>query len=252
MLKHPTYDKLLAMKLTGMAAALDQQDQSHECRDMTFEERLGLLVDTEMIERTNRQIAIRLKIAKLRQDVSIEDIDYQHPRGLDRAQMMSLITCGWIKRRDNCVVTGPTGAGKTYLACALANKACRDGYTVTYERVPRLFAKLAIAHADGSFARKLTAIARYDLLVLDDWGLAPLTLDAARDLLEILEDRYGRRSTMVATQIPIGEWHKLIPDPTLADATMDRLVHNAHRLELTGESMRKVLSTVQSSTQSTS
>jgi DNA replication protein DnaC len=239
MLKHPTYDKLFAMKLTGMAAALQEQSASHSAQEMTFEERLGLLVDREMTERTNRLIAIRLRISKLRQSACVEDIDFRHTRGLDRSLVMSLSSCDWIRRHDNCLLTGPTGVGKTFLACALANKACREGCKVTYERTSRLLESLAMARADGSYARKLAGIARYDLLVLDDWGLAALTLEQCRDLLEVFEDRYDRRSTLVTSQVPVADWHKLMPDPTLADAVLDRLVHNAHRVALTGESMRK-------------
>jgi DNA replication protein DnaC len=239
MLKHPTYDKLCAMKLTGMADALDEQAASHACQEMTFEERLGLLVDREMTERTNRQIAVRLKISKLRQSASIEDIDFRHARGLDRPLLMALSACSWIGRHDNCLITGPTGVGKTYLACALASKACREGHRVTYERTSRLLEALAVARVDATYARRLAAIARYDLLVLDDWGIAPFTIEQCRDLLEVFEDRYDRRSTLVTSQLPVEDWHKLLPDPTLADATLDRLVHNAHRIALTGESMRK-------------
>jgi len=227
------------MKLTGMAVALEEQVSSNACQDMTFEERLGLLVDREMTERTNRQIAIRLRLSKLRQSACIEDVDFRHARSLDRPLLMELSGCAWIGRHDNCLMTGPTGVGKTFLACALANKACREGYKVLYERTSRLLEALAVAHADGTYSRRLAAIARYDLLVLDDWGLAPLTLEQCRDLLEVFEDRYDRRSTLVTSQLPVQDWHKLLPDPTLADAALDRLVHNSHRIELTGDSMRK-------------
>jgi DNA replication protein DnaC len=227
------------MKLTGMAAALTEQSASHACQDMTFDERLGLLVDREMTERTNRQIAIRLKLSKLRQSASMEDVDFRHSRGLDRSLLMALSDCSWVSRHDNCLLTGPTGVGKTYIACALASKACREGFKVTYERTSRLLESLAVARAEGSYARRLSAIARYDLLVLDDWGLAPLTLEQCRDLLEVFEDRYDRRSTLVTSQLPVESWHQLLPDPTLADAVLDRLVHNAHRVALSGDSMRR-------------
>ncbi len=253
MLNHPTHDKLLALKLPGMAAALEQQRHfpSHlpngevmSFEAMSFEERLGLLVDREMTHRSNTQLAQRLKSAHLRQSAVPEDIDYRQPRGLDRALTCTLLSGEWIRRHDNCLITGPTGVGKSYLACALAHQACRDGYRVSYVRASRLFAELAIARADGSFGRRLLALSRVELLVLDDWGLAPLSLDNARDLLEILEDRYDRRSTLVTAQAPLENWHQLIGDPTLADAALDRLVHNAHRLTLSGESMRKTRGTL--------
>jgi DNA replication protein DnaC len=239
MLNHPTQDKLLTLKLFGMAAALDEQRQLPACDPMSFEERLGLLVDREMTQRSNRQLAQRVKRAHLRQSAVAEDIDFRHARGLDRSLIQSLLTCDWIRRHDNCLITGPTGVGKSYLACALANQACRAGWRVFYSRAPRLFQELAIAHADGSFGRRLVALARTDLLLLDDWGTAPLAPEGARDLLELLDDRYDRKSTLVVSQLPVDSWHPLIGDGTLADATLDRLVHNAHRLALTGESMRK-------------
>jgi len=240
MLNHPTYEKLRALKLAGMADALAEQASLDICREMSFEERLGLLVDREMTRRSNRQCELRLQAARLGQAATAEDIDLNHPRGLDRSLVAALLGGDWIRRHENCLVTGPTGVGKSYLACALANKACRAGTKVLYARAPRLFQELAIAKADGSYGRRLLSMARCDLLVLDDWGLAPLTAEQARDLLEILEDRYGKRSTMVVSQLPVENWHPVIAEPTIADAILDRLVHNAHRLPLSGESMRKV------------
>lgn len=239
MLPHPTIEKLHALRLYGMLHALQDQQIMPGCDTLTFEERLGLLVDRESTERENRRLAQRLGKARLRQTAILEDIDFRHPRGLDRALLLSLASCHWIKNRDNCAITGPTGVGKTYLACALANKACREGYTVHYTRTARLLQELAVARIDGSYSKKLAALARLDLLVLDDWAMAPLSDPGRRDLLEIIDDRYDRRSTLVAAQIPIEHWHESIGDPTLADAILDRLIHNAHKIALKGESMRK-------------
>ena len=244
MLSHPTHDKLVAMKLLGMAAALNEQRQMPVCESMSFDERLGLLVDREMTERANRQLALRLKTARLRQNAVAEDIDFKQTRGLDRSLVMFLLAGNWIRHHENCLITGPTGAGKSYLACALANKACRDGWKTLYVRSPRLFSELAIARADGSYGRRLLAISKIDLLVIDDWGLSPLNQAQARDLLEILDDRYGKRATIVASQSPVETWHPLIGDPVIADAALDRLVHNAHRISIKGESMRKTLASL--------
>lgn len=239
MLTHPTRAKLAQLKLHGMAAALDEQANIPACEQMTFEERLGLLVDREETERANRDLTIRLRVARLRQNAVAEDIDFRHVRGLDRSLVVALLGCGWIRHHDNCLITGPTGAGKSYLACALANKACREKFKVFYIRAPKMFSDLSIARADGSYGRLLLKLTRVDLLVLDDWGVTPLTQESARDLLDILDDRYQCRSTIVCGQAPEETWHGLIGDPTLADAALDRLVHNAHRIKLTGESMRK-------------
>lgn len=239
MLRHPTLEKLQALNLTGMLRALQDQLQLPDCTQLSFEERLGLLVDRESTERENRRLALRLGKARLRQPAVLEDVDFTHPRGLDRALLLALASCRWMRERQNCLITGPTGVGKTYLACALAHKACREGASAHYARLSRLLDELAIARADGSYARRLRGLARLDLLVLDDWGLAPLTDAGRRDLLEILDDRYDRRSTLVASQLPVENWHAALADPTLADAILDRLVHNAHRIALHGESMRK-------------
>jgi DNA replication protein DnaC len=239
MLSHPTLDRLHALQLRGMARAFEEQMQMPECAELSFTERLGLLVDREAADRESRRLARRLKEAKLRQEAAIEDLDFRIPRGLDKRLVLSLANCGWIDQHLNVLITGPTGIGKSYLACALAHKACRDGYTVLYHRLPRLLGELALARGDGRYPQLLARLGKARLLVLDDWGLEPLTDIHRRDLLEILEDRYDRRSTLVTSQLQVKHWHDALGDPTLADAILDRLVHNAHRIELDGESIRK-------------
>jgi DNA replication protein DnaC len=239
MLKHPTLDKLQALKLTGMVAALTDQMAMADIDDLAFEERLGLLVDRETTERENRRLTNRLRRAKLRHNAALEDIDYRNPRGLDKGLIQSLAACQWAKEHLNVLITGPTGVGKTWLACALAHKACREGYSVQYVRLTRLLRELMIAKGDGRYPKLLASLAKVDVLILDDWGLMKLSAENRRDLLEVLEDRHGIRSTIATSQLPIDEWHAVIGDPTLADAILDRLVHNAYKINLRGESMRK-------------
>jgi DNA replication protein DnaC len=239
MLIHPTREKLQALKLTGMLKALDEQSSHPEIQTLSFEERLGLLVDREILERDNRRLKTRLRAARLRQGASLEDVDYRHPRGLDRGWLAALGTCRWVHEHLNILLCGPTGVGKTWLACALAHQACREGYRTLYHRLPRLLQDLTLARADGRYGKLLRELAKTEVLVLDDWGLAKLTDEHRRDLLEILDDRHGRGSTLITSQFPVDRWHELIGDPTLADAILDRLVHSAYRLNLTGDSMRK-------------
>jgi DNA replication protein DnaC len=213
--------------------------QSTDYDALSFDERVGMLVDREYTDRESRKLTRRLQQAKLRQKACIEDIDYRHHRGLDKATLSRLASGQWIHKRRNIVLSGPTGIGKTFLACALAHKACRDGFTALYRRMPRLCQELQIARADGSWHKRLARIAKTDVLVLDDFGITPLSAAERRDLLEVIEDRHGSRSTIIASQLPVDKWHAYIGEPTLADAIVDRLVHNAHHLKLRGDSMRK-------------
>jgi len=244
LLINPTSERLIALGLTGMLKALDEQRQSPATFDsLGFEERLGLLVDREAAERDTKRLTTRLKFAALRQAACVEDLDLRAPRGIDRAMMAHLIDGAWIGRHENLLITGPTGLGKSWIACALGHKACRDGRRVGYHRAPKMFETLAIARGDGRHAKMLKAIERTELLILDDLGLSVLLSSERRDLLEILEDRHGRGSTIVTSQLPVEHWHEAIGEPTIADAILDQLVHNAHRLPLVGESMRKRAST---------
>jgi len=241
MLHQPTVDKLHELRLFGMAKALEEQNGSAQYQTLDFNDRLGLLVDRECAERDSKRLDLRLKKAKLRLTATIEDVDYRHPRGLDKSLFLALAGCDWIRQHHNCLITGPAGVGKSYLACALAHKACREGYRALYLRAPRLFDDLTLAKADGRYLKILAAYARIDLLVIDDWGLATLTEQQRRDVLEIIEDRHDLRSTLIASQAPVEKWHHVIADPTLGDAILDRLTHNAYKLALKGDSLRKRL-----------
>jgi len=239
MLTHPTADKLHQLKLGAMAQALTEQAQLPEINSLSFEERLGLLIDYEITERHNRSTTTRLRRARLRQTARAEDIDYQAQRGLDKAVLTRLLTCQWVIGHQNILLTGPTGVGKTYLACALANQACRHGATALYMRLPRLLQELALCRVDGRYMKFLASIAKIDVLVLDDWGLAAYSDESRRDLLELFDDRHARKSTLITSQLPIEHWHENLGQATLADAILDRLLHNAHRITLKGESLRK-------------
>jgi len=232
------------MKLAGMADAYTQQLEQPDIQRLSFDERLAMLVDRETLYRESRRQRRLLRLARLRQSACVEDIDYQHKRGLDRSLVASLITCDWIRSHHNLHLTGPTGTGKSWIACSFGNQACRQGLSVRYERTPRLLDALRIAHGDGSYHKKLTQLARIDLLILDDFGLKPLQQSERHDLLELIEDRHGLRSTLITSQLPISAWHEYLNDPTVADALLDRLLNGAHRIELKGESMRKRISTL--------
>jgi DNA replication protein DnaC len=237
MLNQHTLEKLQALRLLGMAEAFRAQAEQPDIAPLSFEERFALLVDQQWNWKQNRALARRLSNAKLRHRASVEDIDFRSPRGLDRAPIRSLAqTSGWVGQHQNVFLIGPTGIGKSFLACALAEKACRDGYTALYTRATQLFRDLALARADGSLRSRLAKLAK---LVVDDWAMAPLSDLERRDFLEICEDRYQIRSLVLTSQLPVAQWHAQIGDPTLADSILDRLVHNAHRIEMQGESMRK-------------
>ena len=240
MLQERTYEKMIQMRMRGMADAWLEQQQDREIENLTFDERLGLLVDAEALHRENKRMKRNLKQAKLRlSNACMEDLDYSPKRKLDKKLVRQLATCKWIALHQNIVITGKTGVGKSYLACALAQQACRKGHRVLYRRVSRLFDELALAHADGSYPRLLTKLAKTDVLVLDDWGLVQVGARERRDLNEIMDDRYGSRSTIITSQFPTDTWHDQLGDPTTADAICDRILSNAHRIKLAGPSRRK-------------
>jgi DNA replication protein DnaC len=235
MLIQPTLDSLNRLKLYGMAAALAEQLTQSAAHGLAFEERFGLLVDRE-----NRRLRRLLQLAALKERACLEDLDFRARRGLDRSQIASLASCDWIRAGQNLLVHGATGCGKTFLGCALSHQACRQGLSALYLRAPRLFEELGLCHADGSFRKRLVAIAKVDLLVIDDFAISPIGARERNDLLELLDDRVGARSTLVTSQLPPDHWHEYIGDPTLADAILDRLLHNAHKIHLAAEeSMRK-------------
>jgi DNA replication protein DnaC len=236
MLIHPVIEKLQQLRLFTMAKNLKNQ---HGSEELPFEERLGLLVDLEMTERENRRLQTRLRKAKLKHEACFEDIDYQTPRGLDKSLLAKLSHCQWVASHHNILIVGPTGTGKTFLACALAHKACLSGFSSSYHRLTRLLADLQLSKGDGRYKKLMDGLAKVDILILDDFGLVAFTDEQQRDLLELLDDRHGKTSTLVTSQVPIKLWHETIGNGTLADAILDRLVHNAYRIEMKGESMRK-------------
>lgn len=239
MLHHPTLDLLHELGLQGMAKGFKELAGHPQAAELGHAEWLGLLLDQEATLRRHKRFEARAKRARLRQDASVEDVDFRAARGLDRTLFLRLAGCDWVREHRHVLITGPTGVGKSWLACALGQKACREDLSVLYQRTPRLFAALALGRGDGRYAGLLRSLARVNLLILDDWGPEPLTAEQRRDLLEIVEDRYGSASLLITSQVPVERWYEIIGDPTLADAILDRVVHNAYRIELTGESLRK-------------
>jgi DNA replication protein DnaC len=239
MLNQQTLDKLYIMKLLGMADGFKEQIQQPSFQDLSFDQRFGMLVDGQWIWKENKRLKRLLKEAKLKLQASIEDIDYKTSRGIEKSVLMNLTSCNWIRNHQNLLISGPTGVGKTFLACALAQKACREGFRTLYLRMPQFFYQIALARADGTYGNLMNKFSKTRLLVLDDLGLTSLNDTERRDLLEVIEDRHGATSTLITSQLPIENWHDHIGDPTIADAILDRIIHSAHRIQLKGGSMRK-------------
>lgn len=241
MLTHPLFEQLKTLRCQGMLEAFQEQLNTPDINRLSFDERFALLVERESLARENRKLINRLRQAKLKEDACVEDIDYSAERQLSKTVITRLAECSWISKKENMLITGSTGAGKTYLACAFANQACRQGYGARYIRLPKLFQAITIAKADGSYIKLMDYVAKLPLLVLDDWGIAPMNDANRRDLLEIIDDRYQRSSTLITSQLPVQAWHDSIGDATLGDAILDRLIHNAHRIEVKGPSMREII-----------
>lgn len=240
MLNHPTLNQLQQMKFHALARAFSEQLQSADIDALDFDTRFAMLVEREWTERRSRQLTNRLRRAKLRHpDACFEDIDYRHPRRLNKTAFAALSSCEWVRERLNILITGPTGVGKSWLACALAHQGCREGYSALYLRLPKLVSMLHIGRGDGRYPQIIESLAKVQILILDDWGLAPLAAHERNDVMEIIEERHARRPIIATSQLPVEKWHDSIGDPTLADAILDRLVHNAYTFKLRGESMRK-------------